>query len=150
MRKITRTNVAVSLLLLAVVMISTGCQTVNVKDREGNPIAFANVSSGVTGSETSSFSTITDAFGNAFLIKGNTENKKRWVAVSKEGYHPARISRSAEEKIKITLRKTTSSGQKYKRYQAASGRGKSETVNLRSPSSGTTPSKKTKVEIPRK
>ena len=150
MRKFTLTNIVVNLLLLAVIVISTGCQTVSVKDKEGKAIKFATVSSGVQGSKFTSSSVLTDAFGNAFIMKSNTESKKQWVAVSKEGYISRRLPRTSEEKIEVTLQKATSSGRRYQSSRAVSGRGKSETVNLRSSSSKTTPSKNAKVRVPRK
>lgn len=145
MLKITRANVTVCLLLLVVAGISTGCQVVNVKDKDGKAIAFANVSSGVQGSKFSSMPAYTDSFGNALLPLDTSESKKKWVAVSKEGYISRRISRPAEGTIEITLQKAGSSGRRYKSTRAVSGRGKSETVNLRS-----APSSSSKVTVPRK
>ena len=150
MRKLTRVNVVVSLLLLALTVISTGCQVVNVKDKEGKAIAFAKVSSGVQGTKYASSSALTDAFGNAFIIKSTTESNKQWVAISKEGYLSRRISRATEGKIEVTLQKTAASGRRYTKTMAVSGRGKSETINLRADSSQNTPSNNATVGVPRK
>lgn len=150
MHKFTRANVVISLLLLGVTVISAGCQVVSVKDKEGKAIAFAKVTSGVQGSKFASSSALTDSFGNALIMKGNTNSKKQWIAINKEGYIPLRLPRSSEGKIEVTLQKTTSSGRRYTRVRAVSGNGKSETVNLRTSPSATTPSNNARVEVPRK
>ncbi len=150
MLKSIRANIKVIFLLLGMAVISTGCQTVNVKDTDGKAIAFAHVSSGVQGSKFASSSVLTDGLGNAFIAKGSTESKNQWVAVSKEGYTSRRILRPAEGTIEVVLTKATSSGMRYQSSRAVTSSGMSDTTRYRSTPSANTPSSNAKVIVPRK
>ena len=151
MKTLKRTDIAVILLLMIAGAISTGCQTVNVKDTDGKPVWMAQVSSGPQGSKFAGSSVLTDAFGNAYIPIGDVESKDKWVAISKEGYISRRIPRPAEGKIEVVLKKIPSSGRRYTRARAVTSNGMSDTTRYRSTSpSQTTPGNNSRVDVPRK
>ena len=136
-----------SALIVMSLLLSSGCQIVHVQDTDGKAIAFATVSSGVQGSKFASMPTQTDLLGNALLPMGMGAGDEKWVAISKEGYIPIRITRPAEGRIDVTLRRAGSSGRGFVSMRAPSGRGVSETTRLRGTPAEAQPAR---VTVPRK
>ncbi len=96
-------------LSLAVLCVA-GCQVVNVKDRLGNPIRWANVSTSSRASGTGSFPVKTDLFGNATLmISQEPPGTLEWLTVTKTGYRTSRIVRPEDPTVDVILIKSPSS-----------------------------------------